>query len=35
VVAWTRTEARQVSPTHPYIESTGPPLHIWNCVWLI
>lgn len=35
VVAWTRTETRQVSPTHPYIESTGPPLRIWNCVWLI
>jgi len=35
VVAWTTTETGLVSATHPFIDSTGPPIHIWNCVWLI
>lgn len=35
VVAWTGVETRLVSATHPLFDSTGPPIHIWHCVWLI
>jgi hypothetical protein len=36
VVAWTGMPFRLVTATsNPRVDSTGPPIHIWNCVWLI
>jgi hypothetical protein len=35
VVLWTSTQRGLISPARPHVDATGPPLHIWHCVWLI